>query len=553
MANVEYVIGMKDNATGPVGKIGGALTKLEQKTNTLAATSEKSFSRVGISLATMAKATGVLLVAELAIDAVVGAFRSIGGGVADFDKATEAVRALDQAMELNGGSSNELMERYEALADSIERKTNIEAESVLGLMKSAAALGVENDQLDAVTRTAIGLSETLGISLEDGLKKARLATEGNFASFNKILPSMKDMATQGEKLAAVEELAAKGLAMKEAASHSASGEMTRASNAVGNLMEKVGAILSPIRELAARGITLLADAFSSILAPAIERIQELFVTWEPIILGAIEQVVNGVIAYFTFLEVFWGNFGSVVEMVFAKIHLYYETYRADTEHLFVNTLPAYIAWFGDNFFNIIETAFNAVVTVISNHIQKIADTFSVLWDFIASGGSTDILGQLGEIAGRSYLEGFESSIGELPNVAARSLTATEKELQNKIGSISGSLAEEFQKKFAERAVKFGSDSEGESLADKLSLTGSGDGSDASKKAGSGNAQLQAISGRLLARGPAEKREDSMAGSLASIAADAKATKEIQLAQQSELAQIKNALIDNPVIQFAGTP
>jgi hypothetical protein len=57
-------------------------------------------------------------------------------------------------------------------------------------------------------------------------------------------------------------------------------------------------------------------------------------------------------------------------------------------------------------------------TVVSNHVTKIVDAFTALWEFIASGGTSDVLGQLGEISGRSYLAGFESSLTALPDIAA---------------------------------------------------------------------------------------------------------------------------------------
>ena len=234
-------------------------------------------------------------------------------------------------------------------------------------------------------------------------------------------------------------------------------------------------------------------------------------------MATIESAVTGVIAGLTMAEVIFNNFGAVVDLVFASIQLQYESYRADTEHLFVTTLPAYIGWFADNFFNIIETAYNAVYTVIYNATTKIIDTMKALWDFIASGGSTDLLGQLGEISGRSYLEGFQSSIEAMPEIAARALTAKEQELGAKIGSISTGLAEEFNRKFAERAVKLG-ENVGESLADTVELSlkkGEEEAKkkdvdkvlgNASSKGANSDAVLQAAESRLLTRGPGTRKQ-----------------------------------------------
>jgi hypothetical protein len=121
------------------------------------------------------------------------------------------------------------------------------------------------------------------------------------------------------------------------------------------------------------------------------------------------------------------------------------------------------------------------------------DTFRALWDFIASGGTSDVLGQLGEIAGRSYLDGFESSLTGLPEIAGRQLTQREQDLADKIGAIGGRLGDEFARKMEERMVGVGETlkSELDSVA-KLDLKGR----NAVVMQG-----INATEGRLLTRGP----------------------------------------------------
>ena len=563
MADITYVIGAKDAATPALNTVDKGMSRLEASTKSLGEASERSLGKFSISIGSLAKAAGVFGAVALAAQGVRSAFGMIAAGVDDFDAAQESMRALDQAMELNGGSSDALIDKYGALSDAIEANTNVAAEETQALMKQAAVLGVSNDQLGNMATAAVGLSEALGVSLEDGLKKARLATEGNFKAFEKLIPSIKEMATDEEKLAAVMELSARGMAMKEAASQSAGGEAERMSHRVGNLMETIGALIAPIREVAYKGITLLADALSNVLAPAVDSTRALFEQWEPVIMAAIESTVNGIIAGLTMAEVIFGNFGSVVSFVFDTLKLKYETYRADTEHLFVNTIPAYISWFGDNFFNIIETAFNAVYTVISNHVSKIADAFQAFWDFIKSGGSTDLLGQLGDIAGRSYLEGFESTIAELPNVAARAMTATEKELTASISETANKLASEYDAKMAQRTIKIGGKI-GEDMASAIDLQLKKTADEVESKTDSiekaktatgastpSDAILQASQSRLLTRGPGERKKDPVDVLQQVLAQQEIATEQAAIAA-SELAQIKNNLAANPLLTLAPT-
>jgi len=265
--------------------------------------------------------------------------------------------------------------------------------------------------------------------------------------------------------------------------------------------------------------------------------------------------------------VIFGNFSAVVGLVFDTIKLKYETYRADTEHLFVTTIPAYISWFGDNFFNIIETAFSAVYSIISNHISKIADTFKAFWDFISSGGGTDLLGELGDIAGRSYLEGFENSIESLPNVAARAMTATEKELQASIGVTAGKLAEEYESKMAARTVKIGG-AVGDSIADTIDLKLKKTADEIEKKSdkkivdiaskpnaaiATGDA-LQAQESRLLTRGTGSTNLlQQIAKGIDLLVSQATKQTEADLVAASAAAQLANQMQGAPKITIQGVP
>jgi hypothetical protein len=150
-------------------------------------------------------------------------------------------------------------------------------------------------------------------------------------------------------------------------------------------------------------------------------------------------------------------------------------------------------------------------TVVTNHVQKIIDAFRALWDFIASGGTTDVLGQLGDIAGRSYLEGFESSLTDLPEIAGRKISEREKQLSDTVSQIGADLGAQFATKFAERAIKLGG--VGDALSTEIDLSinkkiddklGIGSGLGGSK--GGGDALLQASESRLLTRGPANPQQ-----------------------------------------------
>src|SRR5690606_38128169 len=121
--------------------------------------------------------------------------------------------------------------------------TGVGDEVTLGLMKQASMLGVNAEQLDDAAKAAIGLSEATGKSLDESIKIVNNSLAGEFGALGEVIPAMRQMTTEEEKLAAVLELSRRGLEAKTAASGTVAGMTDRASGAIGDLMESVGALL----------------------------------------------------------------------------------------------------------------------------------------------------------------------------------------------------------------------------------------------------------------------------------------------------------------------
>lgn len=500
MADIEFRIGGKDDT-------GKAI-----------ASATKGLSRLELSFGQIIKAAGGFAAVNASINLVSRGLSNlvgmVGSGVADYDRAQEAQRALTKAMELNGGETDDQVAKQMSLADALERTTNVEAETTAELMKSAAMLGVNNDQLGEVAKTAIGLSEAMGTSLEDGLKKARLATEGNFTSFNKLIPSLKDMASDEERLAAVMSLANKGLEQKQGRADSAAGAYERMSHRVGNMMEKIGEAISPFRKLAFDGIGFAAEKITDAIIPAIASMGPIIESangWLESFREFVVAVVNSAITSFTFWEVAIGNFGSAIEMMVVSAQLQFERLVETTKHAFTVQIPAYASWFAENFARLMADAFNATVTIASNLGEKIAAILSRIWDFVASGmsgGFGELSEDIGKLAAGSLLEGFKATADELPEIAARAITDRERELSERLGSLGIKLGDEFNKKLKGRLI--GTE---EAVGDigKASLSMGSKAADEKKNEeigksigaaiGGGGGALQATSGRLLTRGP----------------------------------------------------
>jgi hypothetical protein len=391
------------------------------------------------------------------------------------------------------------------VAKDIEKLTGVSDQTTLALMQQAQSMGFATGAMDDAAKAALGLAAATGKTAEQSLGDMKAALEGNFESFHGLNPQIMFMRTNQEKLAAVLAIANQGLAQQAADTTSVAGSGRRADTAMGTLMETFGAIIAPIRVLISAGLQQLAETLTGMMAPAAEYATSVLENIGPIMDYVKEKVVQGinvVIGAFTFLEVILTNLGTVWDLVLAYAEKTMLGIVGAVMHALTEVIPAYAMWFGENFVNIIRDGLMLAFTVVTNHIAKIVDAFQALWDFIASGGQTDVLGELGNIAGRSYLEGFQSSLTALPEIAARQLSQREQDLADKVGKIGAKLGNEFSDKMEERMVGVGS-----TISDEMSAATSN-----INLKGKGAVMTQGIpatEGRLLTRGPGTRIPDLM--------------------------------------------
>lgn len=497
---IDFVIGGKDKSGPAFASTTAGMKRLESGANRLNS------------------ATKALMTAMAPLLAVIAAVKTVMAGV-DFikdssdayDKQADAVRGLETALRLQGEAVDSQSPRLQAFASDLQKLTGVGDELTIALMRQASLLGVGADDLDDMAKAAVGLGEVMGTSAESGMEMMRRAQEGNFMAFQKMFPAMKEMQSDTEKLAFVTELAAKGLEAKADASMSVSGMAGRAAGAVGDLMESVGALIAPVRILISQGIETLAESLQTLLIPAVDIATSVLENIGPMMDWVKEKVIQGVnlmVGAFTFFEVVIGNLDKIWVVMVSQAELYLLQMSGAVMHALTVEIPAYASWFGENFVNLIRDGLMLAFTVVTNHVQKIIDAFRALWDFIASGGTSDVLGQLGEIAGRSYLEGFESSLTDLPEIASRKISEKEKQLADTIGQIGSDLGEEFATKFASRMVGMG-DGLGDEIDKDIDLKMNAKLDEKLGGKGGSTGTLSASESRLLTRGPADKRTDLM--------------------------------------------
>jgi hypothetical protein len=505
MPGIDFIIGGQDKASPPMAAVENQMKRLQSSTD-----------RMATSTMRLTKLTAGVTAAYAAFKGAMAALGGLNAINAAYDKQADAVQGLETALRLQGDEVENNSARLQKFAGQMQSLTGMGDEATLAFMKQASILGVSSDKMQDMTKAAVGLSEATGKGMTESLRIMQQAMEGNFSAIERQIPAIKSLATDEEKLAAVAELASKGLLAKADASNTVSGMAGRASGAMGDLMESVGALIAPFRILISQGVVTFAESMKTLLVPAVEFAQKVLENIGPImdwVKEKVVQAINIMVGAFTFFEVVLTNLDKIWIAVVAQAELYMLQMSGAVMHALTVTIPAYASWFADNFVNIIRDGLMLAFTIIKNHVLKYIDAFKALWDFIASGGRSDVLGQLGEIAGRSWLEGFASTVEGLPEIATRKITEREKELAETIGQVGADLGEQFATKFEERAIKLGGGI-GEALSTEIDLALNKKvddklGTSTGKLGGGGDPMLQASESRLLTRGPGQRRDDLM--------------------------------------------
>jgi uncharacterized protein YoxC len=492
---IDFVIGGKNQASAPMNAVEKSMQRLQAGTTKLKSATQGLMASMAPLLAVLA-----------AVKTVMAAVGGIKAANEAFDAQTESVKRLNAALQIRGaqGASAGMQQ----VAKDLEKLTGVSDQTTLGLMNQAQSMGFATGAMDDAAKAALGLAAATGKDASASLADMKAALEGNFEAFHGLNPQIMFMRTNQQKLAAVMAIANQGLAAQSQDMGTVAGSGRRADSAMSTLMETFGAILAPIRVLINAGLQQLSTSLTSLLAPAAEYATSVLENIGPMMDYVKEKIVQGIniaVGAFTFFETVLTNLDSVWEMAIAYAEMSMISIKENIMHVLTVEIPAYAAWFAENFVNLIKDAFNGVIAVITNAGKIIGDMVYEIFAFIASGGEGGVEGlmdSLGRSASRSLLDGFESSLTSLPDIAARQLTQREKDLAEKIGAIGGRLGEEFSDKMRERMLGVGDDLSGEISAATSNINLKG-------RQSVMTGGITATEGRLLTRGPGTRLPDQM--------------------------------------------
>lgn len=141
---------------------------------------------------------------------------------------------------------------------------------------------------------------------------------------------------------------------------------------------------------------------------------------------------------------FFQNLGDLARFSFMVMQLAAVTAFNDIGYFFTDKAPAYLQWFQENWRAVFWDAAMIVTTVFKNIGINIFNAMQEIWDFIKSGGTNSM-----EFAFTPLLDGFKATVAEMPEIAARGMTATEQALTDSINGLGANLADNYDQMMSE--------------------------------------------------------------------------------------------------------
>lgn len=166
----------------------------------------------------------------------------------------------------------------------------------------------------------------------------------------------------------------------------------------------------------------------------ISSVSSVFGSWFGITSMGMETVRNALLI----VEYSFQSWQTVLQLAATQVMLSIATFAGDVTHFFTGVIPAVVSWGAENFFNIWMDSINATLAGFKNFGSNILTNMKAIWAFIKSGGTADL-----NLSWTPLLEGFESTIKEMPNIPKREMGAIEKALTESRDAMANKLGEGF--------------------------------------------------------------------------------------------------------------
>lgn len=366
--------------------------------------------------------------------------------ISAYSEAQQAETRLASVLKATGEAAGYSKEQLMAMSSQLEEQLAIGDDTIQNTFAIIATFkNIRGDHFKEATERAADMAEVLGgdlsssamqvsKALNDPTKGITALTRAGVSFTEQQKEQIQKMQEAGDMMGAqriiLDELASEFGGAATAQAGTFAGSLDKMSNRLGNVSEVIGELLIPYVEMlfpvfdvAITAVEGIADA----LLGSSDASEEFANSWSDYFVDSLKTGINTAIDVFSTLEFLWTNMGPIVLRTITDWELSIVGWLEEIKQAFTVTAPAYLDWYADNFFNIFKDISNFHHTVQKNMAHNVKEFFEGLWAYLSGGeGGFEFI---------ALTEGFESSLSELPVIAERKITETEKQLQRDIANL----------------------------------------------------------------------------------------------------------------------
>jgi hypothetical protein len=211
------------------------------------------------------KMTAAVFTAQGAYDLIKKAI----GNVINYTKEsivafTNSEKVVTRLKGVMGSSTNQHLQYAKVLMNLV----NIEDEDVMAIQTRAKTMGVANEKVDEYTQKTLALAKAMDLDYNSALKAVILSESGQYEALNRVIPSLRTVTDNSQKLAIVQNAIATGWNQLTAATQTLGGKFEGFKVQSGEVSEALGGLLAPalgvIVPLMTEGARQTAEFISSL-------------------------------------------------------------------------------------------------------------------------------------------------------------------------------------------------------------------------------------------------------------------------------------------------
>lgn len=336
------------------------------------------------------------------------------------------------------GADNSFLDTLKASASQIQQNTKHSDDYILSLYTMGLGMGVAKESIVGTTNAALQLAAATGKDAKMAMETLAKASAGDHNALVALIPAMKDVTDAAKKQEIVNAALARGQAILSGESDSYSGQLARLWGSITDVAKAIGLSLLPyVTQFSGwlaeslptinRWVGTIIGGFAKVLAFTAPVLNMVVDGWRKILDWGLYAVAGVVTA--------WEGGKDTLNLVGVKISLGFVKAFENIKYFFADVLPAYLAWFIENWRDVFSTAASFLENVFTNMAYNAGEFFKALWAWINGEGFAP--------EWRGLTEGFENTMKALPTIAEREMSGLERSLTEQADSLGKKFASRF--------------------------------------------------------------------------------------------------------------